>query len=133
MAFPAILYGAEKDVYETGGTILYPLGTKLITPNGSVFRYAEMGATIGVANKLYQGETRDTDWVTQAATVALAAGDTTITFRPQAAGTALAANDMAGGTVLVEETDDLGHIYPIKSHPAIAAGVDGVLTLEDGV
>ena len=132
MAFPAILYGQDKDVYETGGTMLYPLGTKLITPSGSVFRYAEMGATIGVANKLYQGETRSTDWVTQAATVALAAGDTTITFRP-AAGTALVANDLAGGTVLVEETDDLGHIYQVKSHPAAAGAADCVLTLEDEV
>ena len=133
MAFPAILYGLDKDVYETGGTMLYPLGTKLITPSGSVFRYAEVGATVGVANKLYQAETRTADWVTQAiATTAMAVGDTTITFTP-AVGTALVANDLAGGTVIAEETDDLGHIYPIKSHPAIAGAASGVLTLEDGV
>src|SRR3990167_4782424 len=133
MAFPAILYGSEKDVYETGGTMLYPLGTKLITPSGSVFRYAEMGATVGVANNLYQGETRTADWVTQAlATTAMAAGDTTITFTP-AVGTALVANDLARGTVIAQETDDLGHIYPIKSHPAAAGAAACVLTLEEGV
>jgi hypothetical protein len=129
--FPYTLHGAEKDVYAITAYQVYPLGTKLVTPNGSIFRYTEMGGTAGVAAKLYQSEAPTAGWLSQAATVALAVGDATITFRPTS--TALVANDLARGTVVVEETDDLGAIYPIKSHPAAAADADCVLTLDDGV
>ena len=132
MSFPAIIYGAEKDVYETGSVQLYPLGQVLELPSGARFRYSEMGGTVGVANKLYQAEVPKADWSSQLVSTALAVGDTTIKFTP-AAGTALSANDLAGGTVLVEESDDLGHIYQIKSHPAIAGAAEGILTLTDGV
>ena len=114
--FPHVIHGAEKDVYEMTAYQLFPLGQKLVTPSGSVFRYTEMGATVGVASNLYQSEVPQADWSTQAiAGTAMTVGDTTIAFTP-AVGTALVANDLARGTVIAEETDDLGAIYPIKSH-----------------
>lgn len=128
---PAIIYGAFKDLYEAGATQLYPLGQKLVTPDGSIFRYSLMGATVGVANKFYQSAADTVGHQSQAATVALAVSDTTITFRPTTNG--LAVNELAGGTVLVEETDDLGHIYPVKSNTVASADADSVLTLADGV
>lgn len=133
MGFPETIYGAYKDAYEVGTVQIFPLGQKLVTPDGSVFRYTEMGGTVGVAAKLYQSEAPKADWSSQAlAGTAMAVGDTTIAFTP-AVGTALSANDLARGTVLVEETDDLGHIYPIKYHAAIAGAATGTLYLEDGV
>ena len=132
MAFPATLYGAEKDVYETGTFQQYPIGQKLVTPDGSIFRYVEMFSTVGVANNLYQAAVPTANWLTQAlATTAMAVGDSTITFTD--GGTAIAADELAGGTVLVEETDDLGHIYRIKSNTASAGSAISILTLEDGV
>ena len=132
MGFPATIFGAEKDTYETGTFQQYPLGQKLVTPDGSIFRYVEMGTTLGVANNLYQAEAPTANWLSQAlATTAMASGDATITFTPGA--TAIAVDELAGGTVLVEETDDLGHIYRIKSNTVSAGSAPCVLTLEDGV
>lgn len=131
MSFPATLYGAEKDVYETGTFQQYPIGQKLVTPDGSIFRYTEMAGTASVVASLNQAAVPTAGWLSQAATVALAAGDSTITFRPTA--TALVADELAGGSVLVEETDDLGGYYKIKSNTAANADADSVLTLEDGV
>lgn len=129
--FPHVIHGAEKDVYETTAYQLFPVGQRMQTPLGSVFRYTQMGATIGVANNLYQGAVDISGHQSAAFPVALAVGDTTIT--QLMATTAAVANEYARGTVLVEETDDLGHIYPIKSHPAAGIGANCVLTLEDGV
>lgn len=129
--FPHVIHGAEKDVYETTAYQLFPVGQKMVTPLGNVFRYTLMGGTIGVANKLYQSATNITGHQSQAAAVALAVGDAQITFTPTT--TAIAVNEYARGTVGVEETDDLGHLYAIKSHPAASADATCVLTLEDGV
>ena len=132
MSFPATLFGAEKDVYETGTFQQYPIGQKLVTPDGSIFRYVEMGATLGVANNLYQAEVPTTNWVKQdLATTAMAVGDSTITFTPGA--TAIAADELAGGTILVESAADLGHIYRIKSNTVSAGSAACILTLENGV
>ena len=131
MAFPAVLNINYSDVYETGTVQLYPIGQTGITPDGSIFRYAEIGATVGVANKMYQSEGPTANWLSQAATTALVVGDTTIGFTD--GGTAVAVNELAGGTVLVEETDDLGHIYRIKSNTVSAGAAAFILTLENGV
>ena len=131
--YPPLINGLEKDAYAVGARQLWPIGQKMQTPDGSIFRYAKMGATLGVAANLYQSEASKADWTTQAiATTAMVVGDTTITFTP-AVGTALSANDLAGGTVIAEETADLGGLYHVKSHPAAAGGAACVLTLEDGV
>ncbi len=126
----ATIYGAEKDVYLVGTQQLYDLGQKLETPSGEIFRFTEMGGTVGIANNLYQGEVPTPNWVTQALTTAMAVGDTTITAAD--GGTAAVADELAGGTVIAEETADLGHIYRIKSNNA-TSGNETVLTLEDGV
>ena len=57
-------------------------------------------------------------------------GDTTISFKD--GGTALVADEAAGGTLIAEETVDLGHIYRVKSNVATASN-ETVMTLEDGV
>lgn len=130
MGFPAVIYGAEKDVYETGTFQQYPIGQRLITPAGDVFRYGEIGTTIGVANNLYQAAVPTANWLSQALTTAMAVGDTTITFAD--GGTSAAVDEIAGGTILVEETDDLGHIYRVKSNDATASS-ETLCRLEDGV
>ena len=131
MAYPATLAVEYKTAYETGATQIYPVGQKGTTPDGSIYRYCLMGSTIGVANKTYQGAaTAVANWTTQAHTVALAVGDTEISFKD--GGTAFTADQLAGGTILVQETDDLGHIYRVKSNIATAAN-ETVCQLEDGV
>ena len=131
MAYPANLAVEYKTAYETGSTQIYPIGQKAETPDGSVYRYCMMGGTIGVANKMYQGAaTAVANWTSQAHTVALAVGDTEISFKD--GGTAFTADQLAGGSILVQETDDLGHIYRVKSNVATATN-ETVCQLEDGV
>jgi hypothetical protein len=130
MAFPGTLQIDYATPYETGTTKLYTIGQRAESPDGSTFRYAEKDATGGVANKLQQSSVPVANWTTQAHTVALAVGDTEISFKD--GGTAFTVNQMEGGTIMTEETDDLGHIYRVKSNVVTAAN-ETVCQLEDGV
>lgn len=130
MGYPHTLSIEQKTPYETGTTQIYPLGLRALTPDGRVFRYSEMGAVAGIANRMYQSSLPVANWTTQAHTVALAAGDTEISFKD--GGTAFVADEAAGGTITVEETDDLGHIYRVKSNTATVSN-ETIMQLEDGV
>jgi hypothetical protein len=89
-----------------------------------------MGGTVGIANKLYQSAAPTSDWITQTHTIDIAAGATSFSFDD--GGTAFTKNQMAGGTVVFEETDDLGHIYKIKKNDVTSA-TETIMYLEDGV
>ena len=130
MAYPGTVqidYGAP---YETSTAPNYPLGQKAEAPDGTLFRYTLMGSTVGVANKLYQSSIPQANWTTIALTVALAVGDTEISFNDD--GTAITVNQVENGTILAEETADLGHIYPIKSN-IVTASNETICQLQDGV
>ena len=116
--------------YETGPKQLHDVGQRAETPNGDVFRYVKMGAAVGVANKLYQGSIAVAFWNSVAHTVALAVGDTEISFTD--GGTALTAGEAEGGNIIPELGTDLGHIYRVKSNIATDTNVT-VCQLEDGV
>ncbi len=127
---PAVIYGAEKDVYAVGTQQLRSLGQKMLTPDGSVFRYSEAAGAELAANLLNQGAVPDSNLLSQLLTTAATIGDTTIT---QTDGASTAAADyLAGGTILMEETGDLGTIYRVKSNLATVSN-EIVCTLEDGV
>jgi hypothetical protein len=126
----ATIYGAEKDVYLVGTQQLYSLGQKLETPDGSIFRFMEMGGTTGVANKLYQSSVAEANWTNQDLATALTAGDTQITFKD--GGTTFVVDEAAGGTVHAEEASDLGATYRIKSN-SVTAAANTVMQFEDGV
>ncbi len=117
--------------YETSTAAQYDVGQKAETEDGSFYRYVLMGGTIGEANKLYQGAaTAVANWTTQAHTVALAVGDTEISFTD--GGTPFTVNQLAGGSLLVQETADLGHSYRVKSN-TVTASNETICQLEDGV
>lgn len=130
MAYPATLQIDYAAPYETGATQLYPIGQKAETTSGDIFRYTLMGGTIAIANSLYQSEPPTAFWVTQTHTIEATAGDTSISFDD--GGTAFTVNQAAGGTVLFEETVDLGHIYRIKSN-TVTVSTETIMQFEDGV
>ena len=132
MAYPGTMQIDYGTPYEVGTTPQpYPIGQRAETPDGSIYRYVLMGATVGIANRMYQGrETPVANWTTQAHTVALAVGDTEISFTD--GGTAFTVNQLAGGSLLVEETSDLGHEYRVKSN-GVTASNETICQLEDGV
>ena len=127
---PGTLQIPYSTPYETGLKQLELVGQKAETPDGSIFRYTQMGGVVGKANHLYQSAVPAALWLTQVHTVALDVGDTEISFKD--GGTAFVANEAAGGTPILEETVDLGHIYHIKSNIATASN-QTIMQLEDGV
>ena len=116
--------------YETGLKQLELIGQRAETPNGDVFRYVKMGATVGIANRVYQSSLIVTNWNSIAHTVSLDVGDTEISFKD--GGTTFVANEQAGGTIIPELGTDLGHVYRVKSNLATATN-ETVCQLEDGV
>lgn len=131
MSFPNTIQGSHAEPYNTGSVRLYDLGQRLECPNGRIYRYSEMGATVGVANKIYASEAPDTALDTlQIAATQTAATSTTMTFTN---GTTAITEDMFKfGYVIVEETDDLGEIHRIYSNNAVAVGGEGTLYLYPG-
>ncbi len=130
MAYPATLQIDYAAPYETTTVQQYPIGQKAESTDGSIFRYTLMGSTVGIANSLYQTAAVTANWITQTHTVPITAGDTSFSFDD--GGTAFTVNQAAGGTVIFEETDDLGAIYRIKSN-VVTASTETIMQLEDGV
>ena len=132
MAYPGTLQIDYATPYEVGTTPEpYPIGQRAETPDGSIYRYVLMGGTVGIANRMYQGAaTAVAHWTTQDIAVAMAVGDTEISFHD--GGTAFTVNQLAGGSLLVEETSDLGHEYRVKSN-VVTASQETICQLEDGV
>ncbi len=131
MAYPGTIQLDYGSPYETTTIQLYPIGQRGETSDGSWYRYSLMGSVTGVANKLYQGPaTAVSNWTTQEHDIDLAVGDIEISFTD--GGTAFTVNQLEGGTILVQETDDLGHIYRVKSNVVTAAN-ETICQLEDGV
>lgn len=126
----ATIHGAEQDVYFVGTQQRSQMGQKLETPSGEVYRYTLMGSTIGVANKIFQSSIPIANWADTDITVAMAVGDTTISFTD--GGTAFVVDEAAGGTLHPEDIVDLGHIYRVKSNGATASN-ETIMTLENGV
>ncbi len=130
MAYPATIQLDYAAPYETGATQLYPIGQKAESTDGSIYRYTLMGSTVGIANRVYQAAVPTANWLSQTHTIEATAGDTSISFDD--GGTAFTTNQAAGGTVLFEETDDLGGIYRIKSN-TVTVSTETIMQFEDGV
>ena len=130
MAYPGTIQIDYGTPYETATAPGYPLGQKAEDPSGAIFRYTLMGSVTGVANKLYQASIPIGNWTTIEHTVALAVGDTEISFNDD--GTALTVNQAENGSIAVEESSDLGHFYSIKSN-VVTASNETICQLQDGV
>jgi hypothetical protein len=116
--------------YETGTIKVEAMGQRAECPDGSIWRYSLMGATTGVANKLYQSAAAVAHWTNQDLAVAWTAGDTEVSFHD--GGTAFTVNQLEGGHLITEETTLLGGRYRVKSNKVTAAQ-ETLCTLEDGV
>lgn len=121
-AFPA-------NIRSDSSTQEAPLGMKVETPDGRVYRYVKVGATALVAGKLYDGPATVADHTNISVASAAAAGASTITVT--LGSTAATANQYAGGVVVINDVDGQGFTYSIKSHPAADAAASLTLTLDD--
>lgn len=118
------------DINSDSATAQMPLGTYAETNDGRGFRYVKMGATVGVAGRIYQAPAEDTSNFQNIAAAVSAIGDTTVTTTGTVT---LTANQLAGGFLTFSTgTTGTGLVYRIKSHPA-ATGAVVVITLEDPI
>lgn len=119
--------GGTWNVLEYGSTQLCPIGTKMVTRDGRVFRYVKAGASALVVGNVIQAPAQITthDQLTPAAA---AIGATTITPTLDATN-AVVENQYAEGWAVIDTTPGEGYAYPIASHPAAAASAAVALKL----
>ena len=123
---------AVVDPFLTPTTQEFPLGTKLVYGD-RVFRYCRLGAVAQTAGKLMQAVVPLAGRIAEAID-APAIGATVIAFTPAVAPTDdLALDELADGYIGIDDDTGAGHLYRIKSHPAIAGAVSGNLTLYDPI
>lgn len=119
--------GGTWNVFEYGTEQLCPIGTKMVTRDGRVFRYVKAGASALVVGNVIQAPAQITthDQLTPAAA---AIGATTITPTLDATNAATE-NQYAEGWACIDTTPGEGYCYPIASHPAAAASAAVALKL----
>lgn len=130
MAFPNTVYGRLGDAKAESSTAKLPLGTRMVLPDGRVYRYTKNGAVaLSIARLCQESVVVSGHGVDLAVASAAAIGATTVTLTN--ATTAITANEYAQGYLFVNDVDGEGQICTIKSHPAEATGSGSVvMTLE---
>jgi len=117
----------KQSIYETSSTALARLGTRAVTGDGRVFRYAKAGSSAIAAGVLCQGPAPVANHKNIAVYAAASVGDTLLYVT--LAGTSVSANDYAEGYVHANNTSPAGNIYKIKSHPDLNVSVSTTLAL----
>jgi hypothetical protein len=121
-------YGEE---HVTGTTKLHTVGTRMILPDGRVFRYALANGALP-AGQLVQESANVALHDMDLAVATAAIGATQITVTPGA--TAVTANQYQGGYLYVNDgAGGEGQVYAIASHPAADASTAFVVTLQSGI
>ena len=122
------LTASPKGIFSESATQETDLGAKIVTDDGSVYRYVKAGGTTLVIGTLLDGPATIATH-TNMAVVLGTAGATAITVTLGAV--AITANQYAGGYVVVNDEAGEGYSYRIKSHPAADALAALIITLED--
>lgn len=131
MSFPNTIQGAYAAAFDVGTVKLYALGQRMETPGGRIYRYAEMGANVGVAANLYESETPSAQ--NEAMDITTAITTLVTTQVSYTLGTvAHVENEFKEGYVIVEETDDLGEVHRIAGSTTAPANGTGTLFLYPG-
>ncbi len=116
-----------QNMWVSSATQQHPLGTRGVTPDGRVFRYAKAGASDLVAGNCLQSPAVITTHLANTPP-AVSAGATSFQYTPGA--TAGAANLYAEGYLQVDTTPGNGYTYTVKDHPAITASTAFTLNLD---
>ena len=125
-------WGDEK-ITSTTADVGLVIGTRMILPDGRVFRYAfsngAAGAGTGVQSSAAVAN-HDSDLAVSAA-AAVGATSASITLGATA-DTDVTADQYANGYLFVNDVDGEGHVYRIRQHDAIGSGGTGTINLEGG-
>lgn len=123
-----------QGLFEESSTQKHKLGSIRRLTDGREFIYAQMGATTGVAGKLYQSVVVDLANVANCTVANANVGDRVVSVTPVTvvSGDA-AANTFAEGFLYINtgSTSGEGRTYKIKSHGALTANTAANFTLYD--
>lgn len=118
-----------QDLFVSSTTPQAVVGSYAETADGRGFRYAKAGATALVAGKLQQSSAEDTSNLENLAVAAAAIGATSVTTTSTVT---LAANQAAGGYLIVSASTGAGYQYRIAGHAAATAAIV-TFNLEDPI
>ena len=126
---PISLFGVNGGVTSSDASLAALVGVKFHTADSRVFALIQNGGVALTAGKLVQGPVSIGANHTglTCATAAIGATQITVTL----GGTAVTANQYAGGFAVVSAGTGIGQTLKILSHPAAALSTAVVLTLED--
>ena len=131
---PGTTVDMSTELYEQNAVAQYDVGTRLVTPDGRVFRYAKAGETLSLGMKY--GVKNGNILVTEKASIvsACAAGATslTVTFNGDFWDTAIDANELRGGYISLYDSTTTRNQRLIISNTAVTSsggactiGIDG--------
>lgn len=122
---------AATDARDISSEKEHALGTLAQAGDGSLYRYAQAGATALAAGKLTVAATQAANHENIAVAAAAAVGATEVTVTLGA--TAVIANQYADGYLVINDAAGEGIQYRISSHPAADASASLVVTLVDPI
>lgn len=114
----------DSDVFSSSITPGFSPGTRAVTRDGRVFRYAQAGAVTLVVGNVIQASAQIANHQ-QLTPIAVTAGATSLTVTLGA--TAVTAGQYSNGWAIIDTAPGLGYLYLISGHPAALAS--GTLTL----
>ncbi len=131
MSFPNVIQGGYGTWFETGTEELYPLGQKMLCPEGRIFRYAKVGSTGAiVACQLTQAEAENANHDALAVQTQAVAGDTSLSFTNGTA--ALVEDQFKYGYLSVDTAAALGAAHRIAFHASVIAAATGTVYFFEG-
>jgi hypothetical protein len=126
------IFGEYGDEKVTGTSKVHPFGTRLVLPDGRIFKYGQMSTAAAIgAGQVCQTAVgvagHDMDLVI---TAAGSVGDKSIALT---LGAGDAAEDLyAEGYISINDGAGEGHLYKIAGHAAIDGSASGTINLVDG-
>jgi len=130
MSFPNTLQGDYGAWFDTGTSALYPLGQRMLCPEGRIFRYCENGGTTLVACTLVQAEVENAAHDALAVQTSASAGDDHIHFTNSTA--AIAENQFQYGYLSVDTAAALAVAHRIAANTITGVSATGTVYFFDG-
>ena len=122
-------YGDEK-VTSTTEDLGLVMGTRMVLPDGRVFRYSFSNGAAGAGTGVQSSAALANHDSDLAVASAAAVGDKSVSVT--LGGTAAAEDLYANGYLFVNDVNGEGHVYRIRQHDAIGSGGTGTINLMDG-
>ena len=132
MALLPIVAGGPGDQFSDTSNIQgHPLGGRMIFADGREFAYGQAAATAITAGKLCAQTINNANFDELVVPTAAAVGDKAVEITTGSV--AITVDQAKDGYLNIEDDAGEGHLYTIKSHPAIATTSNGFITLYDSI